>query len=83
MNHPDLTSGSSQCALILAALVEANGQWVGMLTLHQVSGSMAVHSRISDLRERGHTIEQKSSKTGRVVHSSYRLLAPSTEPTLF
>lgn len=77
MNHPSLAAGSSQCDLILELLAAANGRWVPMIDLHRVSGSMAVHSRISDLRERGHAIEQHSVRKGRAVHSRYRL-APAT-----
>ena len=53
MNHPSITAGASQCDLILELLAAANGRWVSMIDLHRVSGSMAVHSRIADLRERG------------------------------
>jgi hypothetical protein len=52
-HHPSITAGASQCDLILELLAAANGRWVSMIDLHRVSGSMAVHSRIADLRERG------------------------------
>ena len=77
MNHPSLAAGSSQCDLILELLSASNGRWVSMIDLHRVSGSMAVHSRIADLRERGLHIEQHSVRKGRSVHSSYRLIPPT------
>jgi hypothetical protein len=77
MNHPSITAGASQCDLILELLAAANGRWVSMIDLHRVSGSMAVHSRIADLRERGLQVEQHSVRKGRSVHSSYRLI-PAT-----
>lgn len=82
-SHPSAAAGSSQCDLILAALLAANGSWVSILTLHNASGSMAVHSRIADLRARGHHIEHRNERAGRMVHSSYRILAPVSQPSLF
>jgi hypothetical protein len=77
-NHPSPAAAASQCDLIPAGLQESRGEWVGMLTLHHLSGAMAVHSRISELRGRGHQIDQKSRKVGRMIHSSYRLIPEST-----
>jgi hypothetical protein len=34
-----------------------------------------IHSRIADLRKRGHTIEQDSKVDGRKVKSFYRLVS--------
>lgn len=73
MNHPSLAAGSSQCAIILDQLQAAAGEWVPLITLHVHTGSLAVHSRINDLRQRGHAIEQRSVRKGRMIHSSYRL----------
>jgi len=76
--HPIATESASQCDLILAALRRKNGDWITMMDLHQLSGSMAVHSRIADLRKRGHDISQyndtvRSKRTGRpAVRSHYR-----------
>jgi biotin operon repressor len=77
MNHPSLTAGTSQCSAILELLTASNGRWVPMIDLHRVSGSMAVHSRISDLRERGHDIQQRSERVGKSVRSYYSL-TPAT-----
>lgn len=82
MSTSSTPAAASQCDVILASLSRTPGKWIGMLTLHQLSGSMAVHSRISELRARGHTIEQKSRKVGRMIHSSYRLITSTTAATL-
>ncbi len=82
-NHPSLTAGASQCDLILAALERRAGRWVGLLDLHQASGSMAVHSRIADLRARGLEIQHRNQRVGRMIHSSYRLLTSDAQPELF
>lgn len=71
--HPSLEAGSSQCACILAELQLVPGEWVSLPRLHAVSGSMAVHSRINDLRQRGHRIEHKNERVKRMIHSFYRL----------
>ena len=74
MTHPSLTAGTSQCDRILAALQAAPGEWVSLITLTQVSGSYAVHSRIADLRKRGHLIENDAPLVDGQCHSSYRLI---------
>jgi len=45
-----------------------------MPLLANFSGSYNVHSRISDLRKKGHRIEHKNVQKGREVHSFYRLI---------
>jgi len=64
---------SSQAAAILARLLETPGAWVPMPELAAISGAYAVHSRISDLRKRGYTIECKVV-CRRPKHSFYRLV---------
>lgn len=82
--HPSASAGASQCDLILAELERADGAWVGLPLLHAASGSMAVHSRIADLRtRRGLTIEHRNQRKGRTIHSSYRLISANPQPTLF
>ena len=76
-NHPSAAAGTSQCACILAELEASAGEWVTLIRLHAVSGSMAVHSRINDLRQRGHRIEQRNERVKRMVHSFYRLTSQS------
>jgi len=70
----------SQIAVILAALSEARGRWVSALDLHERCGSLAIHSRISDLRKRGHTIENQTDWIDGRCCSSYRLIDPGPPP---
>ena len=81
--HPSASAGATQCDLILAELERADGGWVSLPRLHTASGSMAVHSRIADLRGRGHAIEHRNERKGRTIHSSYRLIPADPQPTLF
>jgi hypothetical protein len=67
------TGGGTQCDNILAALQSRRGQWVPMTDLWRASGAFAVHSRIADLRKRGHAIEHRNEHHEGVVHSFYRL----------
>lgn len=55
----------SQCDIILAQLKAQAGQWVSMTTLGMAAGCWAVHSRIADLRRKGHAI------LNRTVHVRY------------
>lgn len=80
--HTSASAGQSQCDIILAELTRHAGAWVSLPELAAVSGSMAVHSRIADLRARGLHIEHRNQRKGRMVHSSYRINAP-TQATLF
>ena len=66
-------AGSSQCDRIRRALEAQQGLWVPMPLLAAESGAYAVHSRVSDLRKRGFTIEHKSTRFGSQVQSSYRI----------
>lgn len=36
--------------------------WVSLPALHMTSGAYAVHSRIAELRKRGHVIENKVTR---------------------
>lgn len=71
--HTLQTAGRTQCEAILAALAVKRGQWVPMPELVATSGSYNVHSRISDLRQRGHEIEHRNEQAGRQIKSFYRL----------
>lgn len=64
----------SQCDKVLACLRDNRGQWVAMPDLVMASASFNIHSRISDLRKRGHAIEQRSEQSERKVKSFYRIL---------
>ncbi len=71
--------GQSQCLIILGELTTRPGQWVSALRLHQICGSLAVHSRINDLRQRGHQIENRVETVNGKRHSSYRLVISGKE----
>jgi hypothetical protein len=73
--HAATGAGLSQCARILAELESKRGQWVPMPDLARIAGGFAVHSRIADLRARGHRIEAMQDRRGRKVWSYYRLEA--------
>lgn len=66
-------TGTSQCDKILAELERRAGAWVPMTTLWKASGAFAVHSRICDLRKRGHVIKHRNEHKDGVVHSFYKL----------
>jgi hypothetical protein len=72
-------SGVSQADRIFDALLRASTEcavadgWVTLPQLVAISGGYAVHSRIADLRKRGHDIEQMSVRRTGKVHSFYRL----------
>lgn len=80
-------AGASQCDAILGLLQE-RADWVPVYELHQVSNSLAVHSRISELRERGHVIENRRQRivlgTRWVNASEYKWISfdPVSEPTV-
>lgn len=78
-HHPSIEAGASQCDLILAELKHQRGEWVSLPLLAAASGSMAVHSRIADLRGRGLIIHHRNQRIGRKIHSSYRLTSGSAE----
>ena len=65
--------GLSQCNKILKALLRNKGKWVTMPSLSRTSGSLNVHSRINDLRNKGYTVMQKNERDGRVVNSAYMI----------
>lgn len=60
----------SQNALILEYLKLHAGEEVAMPKLYEVSGSFAIHSRISDLRKAGHNITNRTDNSTR-PHRSY------------
>lgn len=79
MNLTKTIKAPSQCELVLQRLRDRSGLWVPMPELHRASGSLAVHSRISDLRRRGYNIEHRNRNAsrpdgGRWIHSEYRLV---------
>ena len=71
----------SQNQLILDALQSAHGDWVAMPELAKLSGSLNIHTRINDLRDAGHVIENHKEREvdSPRIKSFYRLvtLSPS------
>lgn len=63
----------SQADTILAELTRCRGEWVSMPTLAHLADCYTVHSRISELRERGINIECRTERNGRRVDSFYRI----------
>lgn len=82
--HPSLTAGTSQCDKIESILRQRAGTWVPVTELAFASGSLAVHSRINDLRTKRHLrIDQKNVKKGRMTHSHYLLHEGHIQAELF
>ena len=71
-----MNSNSSQADKILAELQRRPGVNVPMPDLARVSGAYAVHSRIAELRKRGHVIKNEIDHDpfGPAKHSYFRLL---------
>lgn len=68
----------SQNEIILRILTRHRGRWVSLPRLANESGSLSPATRISNLREDGHRIENRTThkiRNGRrVTKSMYRLL---------
>ena len=65
----------SQANLILLCLKQQMPNEVPMPTLSRISHSFAVHSRIAELRRRGHLIPPaRVEQSGHAKHSFYKLL---------
>jgi hypothetical protein len=71
-----MNSNPSQASLILAELQRRQGCNVPMPDLARVSGSWNVHSRIAELRKRGHVIKNEidHDPLGPAKHSYFRLV---------
>jgi hypothetical protein len=70
-----VNSNPSQSSVILDILTTLRGRWVSMPDLVEASKGYAVHSRIAELRRRGHVIENQVERRadGKRV-SRYRLV---------
>ena len=83
--HQAATSGDTQNERVLNCLIEHAGSWVAMPVLWRASGAFAVHSRISDLRRLGHTIDHRCEVrfegARRINHSFYRLNPAPSDPS--
>ena len=63
----------SQNDLVERRLQETPDQWVEMPELCKVSGSYNIHTRISELRKRGHQISNKQETVNGQRYSYYKL----------
>ena len=68
-------AATSQNDAILEDLTRHIGEWVPMPLLVEISGGYACHSRISDLRKKGHRIENMVDRSSKPYKSYYRLVA--------
>jgi hypothetical protein len=75
----------TQTGVILSALRQAAPGWISALELHELSGSLATHSRVADLRKAGFTIQNRTRHERGKCISEYRLVAgppgPGESPT--
>lgn len=75
-------SAPTQNDLILARLQETPGEWVAMPELCAAADSLNCHTRINDLRDAGHVVEnyQEYVAGTRRRKSYYRLILPTAAP---
>lgn len=69
-----LGAGDTQNHKVARMLAERLGEWVPMPELAAAMDGFAVHSRISDLRRLGFTIEHRNEHHAGKIQSFYRLL---------
>lgn len=74
-----IKAGKSQNERVLLCLQEHANQWVAMPILARIgsgkpTGFCMVHSRVADLRKRGHVIQHSDKREGHQIHSAYRLV---------
>lgn len=77
-----MNSNPPQATKILQRLKAARefDGWVPMPTLSDASGAYAVHSRIAELRKRGHVIENKVTRQQDGTRMSwYRIIGEGRE----
>lgn len=68
-----MNTNPTQAECILRVLEKRRGTWVSMPTLAEQSGAYAVHSRVAELRKRGHRIGNQVMRHGHQAVSFYRL----------
>lgn len=84
MNNPIRTQRQSHLEIIKGVLTRYPNQWIAAPYLAQITGSLAVHSRIADLRRLGFNIINRTEKVFRdgvlVNVSTYSYVtAPSSD----
>ena len=70
----------SQIATILRMLLQARGQPVAAVEMAKESGSLAVHSRICDLRKLGYNVRNTTQTVRSKRHSCYTLIGEPPDP---
>ena len=76
-----MKSWGSQRDRILRLLQSRAGQWVPLYEITPLAAQY--NTRIKELRERGHIIDNHTRHVDGVVHSWFRLVEPRTEAGLF
>ena len=74
-----MNTNPSQAAKILQRLTAAGGVYVAMPELAEFSGAYAVHSRVAELRKRGHAIQNRTQKAKDGTRMSWYRLMKSQE----
>lgn len=69
-------TSTAQCSLVLAYLLRFKNKWIPMPELAKISGSLNVHSRIAEVRRRGHTILNRVTQGKHNVKCSEYKLVP-------
>lgn len=80
---PSIGAEPSQADIVLECLQRRKGRWVAMPKLASISGSMAVHSLVAQLRKKGFNIinDQRTRRDARTRDSFYRLVEAEEQPT--
>ena len=76
-----MKSWGSQRDRIFRLLQSRAGQWVPLYEITPLAAQY--NTRIKELRERGHIIDNHTRHVDGVVHSWFRLVEPRTEAGLF
>ena len=76
-----MKSWGSQRERILRLLQSRAGQWVPLYEITPLAAQY--NTRIKELRERGHTIDNHTRHVDGVVHSWFRLVEPRIQTGLF
>ena len=76
-----MRSRSSQRDRILRLFQSRAGQWVPLYEITPLAAQY--NTRIRELRERGHIIDNHTRHVDGIVHSWFRLVEPTTQAGLF
>ena len=76
-----MRSRSTQCERIFQLLQEREGQWTPLYEILPLAAQY--NARIKELRDAGHTIQNRIQRRNGTVYSWFRLLTPRVQPALF